>query len=281
MAQDLDSPVFLITGCSTGLGRELVLAVLADGFRVIATARRVETLIEVENLGAKILGLDVTWSVQDLAAFAAKATAIYGQVDYLINNAGFGQAGAIEEVSHEEALRQFNTNFFGLVNTTSAFLPHFRGRRAGTLVHISSEVTSTAVPGIGIYTASKAAVDAVSDTWAHELAEYGIRSISVQPGAFRTSFYKDESARTAEAKIEGYAVAHGTLDFMATQFAANLPGDPAKAAHNIIKLVTKHELPLRFVVGEDAFADFKKFYERRLEEMEAARDLSMGTNFDV
>ncbi|KAJ7887123.1 hypothetical protein B0H14DRAFT_2206520, partial [Mycena olivaceomarginata] len=170
--------VFLITGCSTGLGREVALAALKSGFRVIATARRLEALADLEKSGTKNLALDVTWSVPDLADFAVEAIAVYGQIDYLVNNAGVAQGGAIE-VSLSEALNQFNTNFFGLVNTTNAFLPHFRSRLTGTLVNFSSEITWVAMPGAGLYAASKAAVNAVSDTWAHELAEYGIRSISI------------------------------------------------------------------------------------------------------
>ncbi|KAJ7918896.1 hypothetical protein B0H13DRAFT_1606821, partial [Mycena leptocephala] len=141
----------LITACSTGLGRELALAALASGFRIIATARRVEKLDDLENRGAKTLPLDVTWSIENLVAFA---------VDYLANNAGYAQGGAIEEVSPKEALEQFNTNFFGLVNTTNAFLPHFHSRRAGTLVNLSSEITCHPLPGAGLYCASKAALDA-------------------------------------------------------------------------------------------------------------------------
>ncbi|KAJ7775764.1 hypothetical protein DFH07DRAFT_732345 [Mycena maculata] len=162
------SAVFLITGCSTGLGKELAIAALSAGFRVIATTQRLETLSDLENRSATTLPLNVTTSVEDLASFAVNAIAV--QIDFLINKAGFAQGGVIEGVSPEESMRQFNTNFFGLVNTTNTFLPHFRAWKAGTLVNISSQITSTA----GIYCASKAAVDAVSDTWPHELAESGI-----------------------------------------------------------------------------------------------------------
>ncbi|KAJ7339781.1 hypothetical protein DFH08DRAFT_246915 [Mycena albidolilacea] len=273
-----NSPVFLITGCSTGLGREVALAALKSGFRVIATARRLEALSDLQKSGAKTLALDVTWSVPDLADVAVKAIAVYGQIDYLVNNAGVAQGGAIEEVSPTEALTQFNTNFFGLVNTTNAFLPHFRSRCTGTLVNFSSEITWVAMPGAGLYAASKAAVNAVSDTWAHELAEYGIRSISIQPSGFRTEFFNSTATRPAAKTIEGYDLAHGTIKFVVDEFAA--PGDPAKAAQNIIKLVTKPEIPLRFAVGDDAYANCKAFYQKRLEEMEAVRELSTGTNFE-
>ncbi|KAJ7466153.1 hypothetical protein B0H11DRAFT_1814456 [Mycena galericulata] len=275
------SPVFLITGCSTGFGRELVLAALNSDFRVIATARRPETLTELEGRGAKVLTLDVTSSVQELAAFAAKAIEIYGQVDYLVNNAGFAQGGAIEEVSLEEAQAQFNTNLFGLINTTNAFLPHFRARRAGTIVNIGSEVSCTCPPGTGFYNASKAAVEAISDTWARELAEYGIRSICIQPSGFRTEIFKHAATRPPARTVEGYALAHGTMDYLSKVFSQSVAGDPAKAARNIIKLITtKPELPMRFALGDDAYTNFKMFYEKQLKELEATRDLTTGTNFD-
>ncbi|KAJ6546855.1 hypothetical protein B0H19DRAFT_1032175 [Mycena capillaripes] len=276
-----NSPVFLITGCSSGFGRELALAALQSGFRVIATARRMDTLASLEKQGAKVLTLDITSSEAELAQFASKAVAIYGQIDYLVNNAGFLQAGAIEENSSAEALRQFNTNFFGLVSTTNAFLPHFRERRTGTIVNISSQGSSLGTPGGGIYCASKAAVDAVSDTWAHELAEYNIRSISVQPGAFRTEVLKSNNVSRAAKLIEGYQFAHGVIDFMGNG-AGQEPGDPAKAAANILAFVAdpeRKQLPLRFVVGDDAFASLKGFYTQQLADMEAAKALSTGTNY--
>ncbi|KAJ7144905.1 dehydrogenase [Mycena crocata] len=275
------SPVFLITGCSSGLGRELAIAALKSGFRVIATARRVETLTSLGEQGAKSLTLDVTSSESQLADFAARAIAIYGQVDYLVNNAGFVQAGAIEENSPSEIFRQYNTNVFGLIAITNAFLPHFRQRRAGTIVNISSQGSSLGTPGGGIYCSSKGAVDAISDTWAHELAEYNIRSISVQPGAFRTEVLQSTNVGRAAKLIEGYQLAHGVIDSM-SKGAGSEPGDPAKAAENIIAFVAdagRKQLPLRFVVGDDAFASLKAFYTQQLADMEEAKECSTGTNY--
>ncbi|KAJ7732918.1 putative short-chain oxidoreductase [Mycena maculata] len=279
--QSSDSPVFVITGCSSGFGRELTIAALASGFRVIATAWRVESLTNLEARGAKILPLDVTASVPDIAAFAAQAIAIYGQVDYLVNNAGSVQSGPAEEVSPAGTLQQFNTNFFGLVNTTNAFLPHFGSRRTGTLVNISSESATISTVAAGIYSASKAAVNTISDTWASELAEYGIRSIAVQPGLFRTNVLTAKNMQLAAGTIDGYALVHGTIAFIAANVVGNEPGDPAKAAPKIIELVTRPEIsiPLRFVVGDDAVAHLKEFYEKRIAEIEAARDLGTGTSF--
>ncbi|KAF7340313.1 Short-chain dehydrogenase/reductase family protein [Mycena venus] len=279
MAQNC-SLVFFITGCSSGFGRELAIAALASGFRVIATARTIETLKALEDLGAKSLSFDVNSPPDTLNELANKAIAIYGQVDYLVNNAGFTSGGAIEEHSPTEVLEQFNTNFFGLVNTTNAFLPHFRARGTGTLVNIGSVASTGGQPSAGIYAASKAAVDAVSDTWAKELAEYGIRSISVQPGNFRTEVLKPTNGRFAANKVDGYAMAHGVVEFLSKQYAGNEPGDPVKGAQNIITLVTKNgKLPLRLVLGDDAFPKLETFYKERLAELEATRELSTGTSF--
>ncbi|KAJ7356393.1 hypothetical protein DFH08DRAFT_1075605 [Mycena albidolilacea] len=275
-----NTSVFLITGCSSGLGREIVIAALASGFRVIATARKVDTLTGLEEKGAKVLPLDVTSTPEALKEFAAKAIAIYGQIDYLVNNAGFAQGGAIEEHSPKEITDQFNTNFFGLVNTTDAFLPHFRARKAGTLVNISSVASIGGQPGAGIYAASKAAVDAVSDTWAQELAEYGIRSISVQPGNFRTEVLNPTNGRFASNVVDGYALAHGVVSFLSMHLAGKEPGDPVKGAKNIITVVTKEgQLPVRLALGDDAHPKLEKFYHERLGELEATRELSTGTSF--
>ncbi|KAJ6516728.1 hypothetical protein C8R47DRAFT_1088150 [Mycena vitilis] len=272
------SPVFLITGCSSGFGRDLAKAALDKGFRVIATARKIETLAALESLGAKALALDVTSTPAILQDFATSAIAIYGKVDFLVNNAGFVQGGAIEEVSPAQAMAQFNTNVFGLVNTTNALLPHFRARRTGTLVNIGSVGPLLGMPGSGWYAASKGAVDVLSDTWANELAEYGIRSISVQPGAFRTAVFQATNVRFPGKTIEGYQAAHAVADMIAVW---QQPGDPAKAARNIVTLVTKpdSDLPLRFVIGDDAFPGAEKFYKARLAELEVVRDLGTGTSF--
>ncbi|KAJ6614752.1 hypothetical protein B0H10DRAFT_2262822 [Mycena sp. CBHHK59/15] len=230
-----ESHVILITGCSTGLGRELAL----------------DPRLPREK-GAKSLPLDVTSSVEKLTEFAASALAIYGHVDYLVNNAGFVQAGAIEENSMAEAVRQFNTNFFGLVNVTTAFLPSFRQRR----------------------------------------------SISVQAGDFPPSRhvhilnvlilarripYRGPSIRQCgpSGEADRGLSTHPQYDSVMSKLAGSEPGDPVKAAAKIIAFVTEpgRKLPLRFVVGNDAFDRLKAFYTQQLADMEEAKEWSTGTNF--
>jgi len=257
-----------------------LLAALNYGLRVIATARRPETLAPLKEKGAAALALDVTSPVEDLKKFATEAINVYGQVDYLVNNAGYLQGGAIEENTPEENLNQFNTNFFGLVNTTNAFLPHFRARRTGTIVNISSQGAVLGVTGGGIYCASKAAVDTISHTWANELREYGIRCVSVQPGAFRTAVAESSNLRVAKAHIDGYKAAHEWV----AGFSANAGkerGDTAKAAVKIIDFIAtdpQRQLPSRFAIGDDAYENVKNFHTQRLKEVEEWKELSTGTD---
>ncbi|KAJ7487926.1 putative oxidoreductase,short chain dehydrogenase [Mycena latifolia] len=281
MAPNPTSPVILITGCSTGFGRELSRVALERGFRVISTARRVESLASLKEQGAEILTLDVTAPVDEISAFAAKAWAVYGQVDFLINNAGYLQGGAIEENTPEETLAQFNTNVFGLLNTTNAFLPYFRKRRAGTIVNISSMGGTLNMVGAGIYCASKAAVDSLSDTYSRELAEFNVKCISIQPGMFRTSVAESSNIRRGSNRIPEYTAPDKVfVDYNAQ--AGTERGDTRKGAAKIIDFVTApgQELPLRLTVGEDAFEGLKAIRTQQLADMDKFKAWSLGTDFD-
>ncbi|KAJ7895186.1 putative short-chain oxidoreductase [Mycena olivaceomarginata] len=275
-----ETAVILITGCSTGFGRALTEAALYAGLRVIATARRPETLVSLQEKGVKTLKLDVTASPEELKAFASTAIALFGKVDYLVNNAGFLQGGAIEETTAEENFAQFNTHVFGVINLTNAFLPHWRARRQGTIVNISSQGSMLCVPGGGIYCASKAALDAVSDTWARELAAFNIRSISLQPGAFRTSVAESGNMKTVAANIDGYDEGHAWLDMVAKR-AGKERGDTEIAAAKIIELISvdpQRALPKRLVIGDDAYGHAQRFYERGLKDLETWKAFSTGTD---
>ncbi|KAJ7141610.1 putative short-chain oxidoreductase [Mycena filopes] len=272
--------VILITGCSTGFGRELAQAALKQGLRVIATARRPETLASLEKMGAKTLKLDVTASPEELKEFASAALSLFGQVDCLINNAGFLQGGALEETTPAENLAQFNTNLFGVINLTNAFLPHWRERKQGTIVNISSQGALLCIPGAGIYCASKAALDALSDTWAHELAAFNIRCISIQPGSFRTAVAESSNLKVAATQIEGYDAAHDWVTGFNSR-AGKEPGDPRIAAEKIIQLVSvepERALPTRLAMGDDSYETAQTFYRKQLENLEVWKDVSCGTD---
>ncbi|KAJ7644915.1 putative short-chain oxidoreductase [Roridomyces roridus] len=254
---DTHQPVVLITGCSTGLGRELSLAALSSGLRVIATARRPQTLKTLEEGGAKTLKLDVTSTSQDLAVFAAEAIALYGQVDVLINNAGYLQGGAVEENTDQENRAQFDTNFFGVINVTNAFLPHFRSRKSGTIVS-----------------------PAISDTWAHELAPLNVRSTSILLGTFRTTVAESANLKIAAKRIDGYDAGHDWVaEFNST--AGKERGDTKIAARKIVELTCsdfQKALPMRIAIGEDALEYLREFYAKGLESAEKWREVSTGTD---
>ncbi|KAF8142901.1 putative short-chain oxidoreductase [Mycena galopus ATCC 62051] len=275
-----ETAVILITGCSTGFGQELARAALTSGLRVIATARRPETLASLSEKGAKTLKLDVTVSAEELKQFASNAISLFGRVDFLINNAGFLQGGAIEENTPEENMAQFTTNFFGIINLTNVFLPHWRARKTGTIVNVSSQGAMLCIPGVGIYCATKAALDALSDTWARELAGFNIRCTSIQLGSFRTSIAEPGHLRIAAAKIDGYDAAHALI-VEVNQSAGKERGDPAIAAAKIIELISvepARTLPMRLVIGDDSYENAKMFYERQLKELETWKAVSTGTD---
>jgi NAD(P)-dependent dehydrogenase (short-subunit alcohol dehydrogenase family) len=207
------------------------------------------------------------------------------------------QGGAIEENNPEENLAQFNTNVFGVINVTNAFLPHWRARKQGTIVNVSSQGAMMCIPGAGIYCASKAALDALSFTWARELASFNIRCVSVQVflflsawlaayillqlGSFRTSVAESGNLKIAAANIDGYQVSHDWVaDF--NKSAGKERGDPAVAAAKIIELVSVEPegvpLPMRLVLGEDSYENAKAFYEKQLRDLETWKDVSTGTD---
>ncbi|KAJ6623642.1 putative short-chain oxidoreductase [Mycena sp. CBHHK59/15] len=276
------TPVILVTGCSTGLGREMSRVALEHRFRVISTARLPETLVALKEKGAETLALDVTLPVAEIVAFAARAWNIYGQIDFLINNAGYLQGGAIEENSPEDFLHQFNTNVFGLVNIINTFLPYFRKRRERMIVNISSQGGSLNMIGAGIYCASKAAVDSLSDTYSRELAPFNVKCISIQPGMFRASVAESSNLRYGSNRIEDYDIPQ---KIYTTYNAATGTerGDPAKAAVKIIDFVTEpgRELPLRLPVGEDTFDALKACHLKQISDMEKFKSWSIGTDFNA
>ncbi|KAF7327856.1 Short-chain dehydrogenase/reductase family protein [Mycena kentingensis (nom. inval.)] len=273
--------VFLITGCSSGLGAEMAKVALERGFKVIATARRIETLQSLKEKGATVLPLDVTAPPEELAAFAKSTWEIHGQIDYLVNNAGYLQSGAIEEHTPAEILTQFNTHVFGVINLTTAFLPFMRARKTGTLVNITSQNGCLSFPGTGIYSASKAALELLSDTWSKELAEFGIRSIAIQMGMHRTSVAKPTNIKRATGVPPGppYVASTQAMDGYVA-IADSVTGDPAKAAQHIVDFVTQTtELPLRLPMGDATFEGLRQFYTERLADIEKHKSWSVGTDF--
>jgi NAD(P)-dependent dehydrogenase (short-subunit alcohol dehydrogenase family) len=200
------SRVWFITGASTGFGRLLSEELLKRGERVLATARDISKVSDLARQypnSARAFALDVT-DPEQIASVAKQAIAAFGHVDVLVNNAGYGVAGAIEEVSEEEFEALFQTNLYGLIRTTRAFLPHFRERRSGHIVNFSSIGGLIAAPGWGFYNTTKFAVEGFSESLAAEMKPLGVRVTIVEPGAFRTDFL-GRSGKLANLELPDYA----------------------------------------------------------------------------
>lgn len=274
--------VWMITGAGRGLGLELARAVVAGGDRVAVAARRPETLPEELRKHDDVLPvrLDVTDPVQIDAAVRAVVDR-FGAIDVLVNNAGRGLLGALEEISDAEARSLFDVNVFGLINMTRAVLPVMRAAGRGKLVHLGSRSGFEGEPGVSMYSASKFAVAGISEALAAELAPFGIQSMVVEPGVFRTDFLDPSSLQLPQRCMPAYdgTPAHVTLDWAGEANHTQL-GDPAKGAALIHRVVSGERLPLHLPLGRDAL-DRRVVMTARLErELEPWREASMATACD-
>src|SRR6201995_4665315 len=242
---------WLITGCSTGFGREIAHAALEDGHSVAVTARRAEAGQDfVEEFGARAVAvaLDVTDAGQIAAAVAAAEQA-FGGVDVLINNAGHGYLSAVEEGEDAEVRKLFDVNYFGSVDMIKAVLPSMRARGSGHIVNISSMTGLVANPPNAYYSSTKFALEAVTEALATEVRPLGIKVTAVEPGAFRTD-WATRSMKESATPIADYADVAARKDLI-KQFADHLPGDPRKVAEAVLMVTELDEPPLRLLLGRD------------------------------
>ncbi|ASO18292.1 NAD(P)-dependent dehydrogenase (short-subunit alcohol dehydrogenase family) [Actinoalloteichus hoggarensis] len=246
--------VWLITGAARGLGLEIARAALAGGEQVAVAARTPQRLPEDVREHPSVLAvkLDVT-DPSRIDAAVAEVVARFGTIDVLVNNAGRGLLGALEEITDAEARSLFDVNVFGLVNTTRAVLPIMRRAGSGRLVHIGSRAGFEGEPGVSMYAASKFAVAGISEALAAELAPFGIQSMVVEPGVFRTDFLDASSVQLPAVRMPDYdgTPAHVTLDWAAEANHTQL-GDPVKGAAFIYQVASGERLPLHLPVGQDA-----------------------------
>ncbi|MCC3158433.1 SDR family NAD(P)-dependent oxidoreductase [Hymenobacter sp. 15J16-1T3B] len=252
--------VWFVTGASRGLGLEIVKAALAAGDYVVATVRKqaeqLTTSLE-HHSNLLVTLLDVTNPAQVTEAVQA-ALARFGQIDVLVNNAGYGFLGAFEEASEAEMHRQFDTNVFGLIRVTQAVLPHMRQRRSGHIINVSSLFGYQAsVPGFGLYGASKFAVEGITEGLALEVSALGIRVTALAPGLFSTDFLAADSYVQSATVLEAYAATVGGTRAAAGHIHGNQPGDPAKLAAVVRQLVDSPEPPVHLPVGKDAVASLR------------------------
>ncbi|KAI9838167.1 MAG: hypothetical protein M1837_002629 [Sclerophora amabilis] len=270
--------IWCITGTTSGFGKELALHVLANGGKVIATARNPASIpSEVRENGAHVIALDLSTSASTIQSACDEALKVYGKVDVLVNNAGYSGLGAIEETTDEEVRQNFQTNFFGLLSVTRAFLPSMRQNRSGTVVNISSQVGIEGFAGCGIYSATKFAVEGLSEALAKELEPFNIRVLIVEPGPFRSDFLKKQSSGTlVSSAIPAYDETPARAISEALQNNhGKQAGDVQKGVRRIFEVVTgtgmaagKKELlrlPLGTVV-EDSIKSKVDFWQQTLAE---------------
>ena len=247
------SKVYFITGCSTGFGRNLAMEALQQGNQVAVTARNTDDVQDIVTQfpdKAVAIKLDVT-NAQEVAAAVKQAQEKFGRIDVLVNNAGIGYFGAIEESEEVEYRRMFEINFFGLAAVTNAVLPFMRAQRSGHIVNISSIGGMVAFPGVGFYNATKFAVTGYSESLAKELAPLGIKVTVVAPSGFRTD-WAGRSANNTKTVIADYAATAHTNQNTIRGYSGNQPGDPARAAKAIIKAVESDTPPVRLLLGNGA-----------------------------
>jgi NAD(P)-dependent dehydrogenase (short-subunit alcohol dehydrogenase family) len=272
--------VWFITGASTGFGRLLAEYLCTLGATVVATARNVEKLSDLTTRfpgNAIILSLDVTKKAS-IEAAVKDALAHAGHIDVLVNNAGYGVAGAIEEVSEAEYMPMFETNVFGLITLTKALLPQFRERRSGTIVNLSSVGGLIGSPGFGFYNATKFAVEGLSQALAGELAPLGVKVIVIEPGPFRTDFL-GRSGVVAKTTIPDYKESAGKgREYFETQ-AGKQPGDPQLAVEAIVAAVSAPEPPKHLLLGKIALARWRTRLAQWTAELDAWEATTVGADF--
>jgi NAD(P)-dependent dehydrogenase (short-subunit alcohol dehydrogenase family) len=279
MTKNTSPRVWFITGTSSGLGRAIAQAALDHGDRVVATARSTDRIADLERDFADravALPLDVTDPDQARAAIDA-AVGAFGRIDVVVNNAGYGALGALEELSDEQLRSQFETNLFGALQVTRAALPQLRRQRSGHIVQLSSLSATVANPGESAYVGSKAALEGVSESLAKEVAHLGIRVTIVQPGPFRTDF-AGRSLQKADP-IDDYADTVGAARELIAQLDGNQPNDPTRGAEAIIRAIESTDPPLHLALGEDAIEAIRANLDEHRAELDAWAEVGGATGF--
>lgn len=274
--------IWLITGVSSGLGRALAEAVLRQGEVVIGSLRKPDQLARFEALApGRAFGflLDVT-DKANVHAVVTRAIEGIGGVDVVVNNAGYGLAGAAEEVSDGEIRQQMETNFFGLVAVTQAALPYMRTQKRGHFINISSVAGFKGVVGMPIYSASKFAVEGFSESLAAETAHLGIKVTVVEPGAFRTNWSSNTAIIRSARVIEDYAATAGMVRSGLEYMDGRQENDPAKGAQAIIAVVDAQNPPMRLPLGADSVGYLRDKLAAMSAELEAWEDIASNTRFD-
>jgi NAD(P)-dependent dehydrogenase (short-subunit alcohol dehydrogenase family) len=271
---------WFITGASSGFGRLMTEYLLSAGAKVVATARKLDTIKDLTTRypgDVTVLQLDVT-DQHSIDKAVAEAIARVGHIDALVNNAGYGVTGAVEEVTDAEYMPMFETNVFGLINVTKAFLPQFRERRSGAIVNFSSIGGLIGAPGWGYYNATKFAVEGLSEALAAELEPLGVHVMVVEPGPFRTDFL-GRSGVEANKRISDYEPTAGkTREYFRSQ-AGKQPGDPQRAVEAVVAAVSDPNPPRHLLLGKIALSRFRKRLQDWNAELDRWQTTTEGADF--
>ncbi len=274
------SKVWFITGCSTGFGRELAKEVLAAGYRAAVASRNtddVKDIVEAYPDNAIAVKLDVT-KADEISAAVEQVQNKFGQIDVLVNNAGIGYFGAIEESEEDEVRRMFEINFFGLANVTKAVLPILRKQHSGHILNVASIGGLVGFPAVGFYNATKFAVDGFSESLAKEVAPLGIKVTVIAPSGFRTD-WAGRSANNSKVVIDDYKETAGANKDNIRGYSGNQPGDPVRAAKAMIKAVESENPPLRLLLGEAALKGARNKLDVLKRDFDAWEETTIGADF--
>lgn len=274
--------VWYVTGASKGLGLELVKKLLSEGFQVAATSRNEKSLTEAVDVNPEnFLPLEVDLlSENSVKNSFDKTVEKFGRIDVIVNNAGYGHLGTIEELSDKESRQNFDVNIFGVLNVIRNVMPILRQQRSGNIFNISSIGGYTGgFAGWGIYCATKFAIAGLTESLAAETKAFGINATIVYPGYFRTNFLSQGSLILPENPISEYEDARKLEEIHENQIRGNQPGDPEKAANALIRISSAENLPLHLFLGSDSFGMAKAKIEQVQNDLEAWKDLSNSTDF--
>lgn len=273
--------VWFVTGASKGLGLTLVKTLLQEGYRVAATSRTVDALKREVKMSGNFLPLEADVADEKSVQLAiAKAIDTFGGIDVVVNNAGYGQLGTIEEITDNEARENFNVNVFGVLNVIRNVMSHFRAKKSGHVINISSIAGFLgAFPGWGIYNATKFAVAGLTEALSAEVKSLGVNATIVYPGYFKTNFLLKGSLRFAKDPISEYKEARDLDKAHLEQIPGNQPGDPEKAALAFITLAESQNPSLHFFMGSDSFGMANAKIETLKNELSTNEVLSKSTDY--
>ena len=275
------SKVWYVTGASQGLGLILVKKLLENGYRVAATSRDAHTLSRAVGLIDKDRFLPLAVDLNNLDCIdesIQQTLATFGQIDVVVNNAGYGMAGTVEETSEQDIRNIFNVNVFATIDVVKSVLPVMRKQQSGYIINIGSVAGFVGAAGWSVYSATKAAIAAFSEVIALDVKEFGIKVTVAEPSGFRTGFLTKESLALISSKIEGYETVKNTQD---RYLSANgqQPGDPDRAAEIFIELAESPEPPMHLFLGNDAYIRASKKLTDMSEELEQWKPITIGADF--